>query len=62
MRTLGKTVVNVVNQSLPSSPSFNAMLDPVTPVTFLDRVSLWLGVHTQSAVVVIDFGRSVNDW
>ncbi len=30
--------------------------DPITPIGFLDRLSLALGVHQQSAVVVVDVG------
>lgn len=34
--------------------SFYPITDPVTPIGLIDRVSLFMGVHEQSAVVVID--------
>ena len=32
--------------------------DPVTPVGFLDRLSLLFGVHEESAVIVLEFGKT----
>ena len=37
--------------------SFHPINDPVTPIGFLDKLSLFMGVHEQSAVVVMDLGK-----
>ena len=35
---------------------FSPVLDPIAPVTFLDRVSYWMGVHEKSSIVVVELG------
>lgn len=36
---------------------FSPVLDPVAPVTFLDRISYWMGVHEKSSIVVVELGN-----
>ena len=36
--------------------SFTPTLDPVAPVSFLDKISYWMGVHEKSAIVIVDVG------
>lgn len=36
--------------------SFYPITDPITPLGFIDKLSLLMGVHEQSAVVVMDLG------
>ena len=35
---------------------FSPVLDPVAPVTFLDKISYWMGVHEKSSIVVVELG------
>ena len=35
------------------------MTDPVTPISLIDKISLFMGVHEQSAVVVMDLGKTI---
>jgi len=37
--------------------SFYPVTDPITPLGFIDKLSLLMGVHEQSAVVVMDIGE-----
>lgn len=39
--------------------SFHPVVDPVTPVTFLDKISYWMGVHEKTAIVVLDLGNKL---
>ena len=36
--------------------SFTPTLDPVAPVSLLDKISYWMGVHEKSAIVILDVG------
>ena len=36
---------------------FSPVLDPIAPVTFLDRISYWMGVHEKSSIVVVELGN-----
>lgn len=36
--------------------SFTPVIDPIAPVTFLDKISYLMGVHEKSAIVIIDLG------
>lgn len=40
--------------------SFTPVLDPIAPVTFLDNISYWMGVHEKSAIVIVDVGKSAS--
>ena len=35
---------------------FYPVIDPISPITFLDKLSYLFGVHEKSAVVIIDLG------
>lgn len=35
---------------------FSPVLDPVAPVTILDKISYWMGVHEKSSIVVVELG------
>ena len=39
--------------------SFYPVTDPVTPISLIDKISLFMGVHEQSAVVVMDLGTTI---
>ena len=39
---------------------FSPVLDPVAPVTILDRISYWMGVHEKSSIVVVELGNFLH--
>ena len=39
--------------------SFTPVLDPLAPVTMLDKISYWMGVHEKSVIVIVDVGKYI---